>query len=122
MTVRKRQTLYRGGETAARVGQALRVAIARPPCAETSKLLHPGAKFDLPGPRAARLPQHLQIGLRNRVGVEHRVRLVRGLGSTRISNAAVDHEMADVNPQRGEFASHALRESAKGELAHRERG
>src|SRR3984893_13101720 len=46
-----------------------------------SKLLHPGPQLQFPGPGAARLAEHVPVIQRNRVGVEHRVRLVRGLGT-----------------------------------------
>src|SRR6202011_5536255 len=87
---------------------------------QRSEPLDPRPELYLPGPGAARLSQDVQIGLRNGIGVEHRVGLVRSLGSARIADPAVDHEMRDVNALRREFARHALRQSTKRELAHRE--
>ena len=43
-----------------------------------SKLLHPGPQLQLPAPGATRLLQHVPIALRDRIGIEHRIRLVRG--------------------------------------------
>src|SRR5258708_3681797 len=62
-----------------------------------SELLDPGPELDLRGPGAARLAQHMKIGLGDGVGVEHRVGLVGGLGAPRAADAAVDDEMRDVN-------------------------
>src|SRR3954464_12997408 len=77
-----------------------------------SKLLHPWPQFQLPGPGAARLLQYIPVVQRNRVGIEHRVRPVGGLGANCAADAAVDHEMRDVNALRRQFARHALRQAA----------
>src|SRR5437868_8885286 len=54
-----------------------------------SKLLHPRTQFDLPGPGAARLLQHVPVAQRDRVGIEHRVRPVGGLATRSAADAAV---------------------------------
>src|SRR4029077_1628944 len=65
-----------------------------------SESLDPGAKLDLPGPGAARLLHDMAVAGRDRVGIEHAVGLVRGLGAARIADAAVDHEMRDMDALR----------------------
>src|ERR1700754_255374 len=56
-----------------------------------SKLLHPGPQLQFPGPRAARLAEHVPVIQGNRIGIEHRVRSVSGVGTNRAAGAAVDH-------------------------------
>src|ERR1700722_3990407 len=65
------------------------------------EFLHPGPQFQLPGPGAARLLQHVPVIQGNGVGIEHRIRPVGLLAARRAANAAVDHEMRDVNSLRG---------------------
>src|SRR4051812_5750937 len=72
-----------------------------------SKLLHPWPQLQLPGPGAARLLHYVPVVQRNRIGIEHRVRPVRRLVTNRVADAAVDHEMRDVNALRRQFARHA---------------
>src|SRR6266849_8912959 len=84
------------------------------------KLLHPRPQFQLPGPGAARLLQHVPVTEGNGVGVEHRIRPVLRFGARGASKAAVDDEMRDVNSLRRQFARHALGEPAQREFSHRE--
>src|SRR5438445_1222617 len=84
-----------------------------------SKLLHPWPQLDPPGPGAARLLQHVPVTLRDGVGVKHGMRAIRGFGTHRAADAAVDDKMPDVNALRRQLARHALREPAQRELAHR---
>src|SRR5260370_37112032 len=65
-----------------------------------SKLLHPWPQFQLPGPGAERLLQHVPVAQRNRVGIEHRIRPVGRFGADRAADAAIDHEVRDVNALR----------------------
>src|SRR4051812_41961969 len=66
----------------------------------SSKPLHPRPHFDLPAPGAARLLQQMQIGLGDRVRIEQRVGLRRILRPPRAADAAVDHDMRDMNALR----------------------
>jgi hypothetical protein len=43
------------------------------------------------------------------------------IGPTVAANAAVDHDMADMNTLRRQLTRHALRQSAQRKLAHRKR-
>src|ERR1700756_797930 len=86
-----------------------------------SEPLNPRPKLYLPCPGAAWLSKDVEIGFGNRIGIEQRVRLVRRLSPAGVADPTVDHEMRHVNSLRRQFARHALRQSTKGELAHRER-
>src|ERR1700757_1143041 len=86
-----------------------------------SEPLNPRPELYLPCPGAAWLSKDVEVGLCNRIRVEHRVRLFRGLGPAGVADPPVDHEMRHVNSLRRQFARHALRKSTQGELAHRER-
>src|SRR5580704_11322412 len=85
------------------------------------KLLHPRPQFQFPGPGAARLLQHVPVALRDGVGIEHGSGPVGGLDTRGAADAAVDHEMRDMDALRRQFARHALRQAAQRELAHRKR-
>src|SRR5580704_19411644 len=86
------------------------------------KRLNPRPQLDLPGPGAARLAVQRQIGLGDRVGVEQPVgAALVGAGIRLFGDAAVDHDMADMDVLRLQFAGKALREAAQRELAHRKR-
>src|SRR6476646_8681019 len=85
------------------------------------ELLHPRPQLDFPGPRAAGLMDEMEVGLRDGLGIEHAVRLVGYLHPARAPDAAVDHDMGDVNALGRKLARHALSKSAQRELAHRER-
>src|SRR5439155_9237784 len=87
---------------------AMTIAVTLSPQNIASKLLHPGPQLQLPAPGTARLLQNVPIALRDRIGIEHRIRLVRGLGTRRAADAAVDDEMRDMDAVRREFACHAL--------------
>src|SRR4029078_7795437 len=91
------------------------------PTQQYLKLLDPRPQFQLPGPGAARLLQHVPVARGNGVGVEHRVRPVGGFSARRTADAAVDDEMRDMNALRRQFARHALGQSTQRELAHRKR-
>src|SRR5215469_2979412 len=64
---------------------------------QPSEGLDPGPQLDLQRPGAARLPQHLDISLRDRVGIERAVRTVRRIRPPRAAYAAIDDEMGDVD-------------------------
>src|SRR3954447_11695143 len=87
----------------------------------SSKLLHPGPQLQLPAPGAARLLQHVPVALRDGIGIEHRIRLLRRFRARYAPDAAIDHEMRDMDALRRQFARHALRQPAQCEFAHRER-
>ena len=53
--------------------------------------------LDLQRPRAARLAQHFDIGLGDRVGIERAVRPIRRVRPPGAANAAIDDEMRDVD-------------------------
>src|SRR5262245_10257583 len=59
--------------------------------------LNPRPHLDLPGPCTARLAEQVEIAFGDRIGIEHRIRLVRWFGAAGIANAAVDDDVADVN-------------------------
>src|SRR4051812_20970210 len=65
-----------------------------------SKSLHPRPQFDLPAPRATRLLQQVQIGLRDRIRIELRIGLCRILRPPRTADAAVYHDMRNVDALR----------------------
>ena len=58
---------------------------------------------------AAVLPENVEVCTGDRIGIEYRVGAVARFGSVRASEAAVDHEMRDVDPLRLQLARHALR-------------
>src|SRR4051794_37439338 len=65
-----------------------------------SEALDPGTQLDFPSPRAARLAQNVDVGLRNGIRIEHGVRL-RGVRRTRgAPDHAVDDEVGDMNALR----------------------
>src|ERR1700756_4741052 len=78
-----------------------------------SEPLNPRPKLYLPCPGAAWLSKDVEVGLCNRIGIEHRVRLVRRPAPAGFSDPAVDHEMRHVNSRRRQFPRHALRKSTK---------
>src|SRR3546814_3430855 len=83
------------------------------------ELLLPGAQLDLPAPGRAMLARHLVVGFGDGVGVEQRIAtIVRPRGGT---NAAVDHEVGDMQALRLKFAGQRLGQTAQAELAHGER-
>src|SRR5215472_6611313 len=55
----------------------------------------PGPQLDLQGPGAARLTQDLDIGLRDRVGIEGAVRALCRIGAPRAAHTAISDEMGD---------------------------
>src|SRR5262249_56451218 len=83
--------------------------------------LHPGPDFHLPRPRAARLVDEVEISRCDGVGIEQACRLIRWLLAARALDAAVDDHMRDMDALGMQFARHALREPAHGDLAHRKR-
>src|ERR1700681_4526705 len=93
-----------------------------PVCLLLSELLDPRPQFQFPGPGATRLLQHVPVAQRNGVGIEHRIRPLGRLGARRAADAAIDHEMRDVNALRRQLARHALGQAAQCELTHREGG
>src|SRR5258708_21849909 len=76
--------------------------------------LEPGAQLDLPGPGAAPLVVDVEIGLGDRIGLEHAVRAARA--GTHIAtwplDPPIDHEMRDMDVLRRQFARHALGEAS----------
>src|SRR5665213_1568811 len=86
--------------------------------ARSSEILDPGPQFDFPGPGAARLAMQIQIGVGDRVRVEESVGAAFvGARIAILGDAAVDHDVADMDVQRLQFAREALREPAQRELA-----
>src|SRR5262249_18336530 len=85
-----------------------------------SELLHPRPQLDLPRPGAAGLMDEVHVAAGDGVGIEQAVWIVRGLGAARALDAAVDHDVSDVDALRRELARHALGETAQRELAHGE--
>src|SRR5712691_6156124 len=87
------------------------------------EILHPGPELDLPGPGAAVLAVDVEIGLRDRLRLEHAVGAapVGARIAARSLDAAIDDEMRDMDVLRRQLARHALGEAAQTELAHRER-
>src|ERR1700733_9142795 len=84
--------------------------------------LDPRSELDLPGPGAARLAVELEIGLGDRVGGEQPVRpALVGARIGILGDAAVDHNVADMDVFRLQLAGEALRQAAQRKLAHRER-
>ena len=86
-----------------------------------SEPLDPRPELELPCPGAARLPKDMQIVQRDRVGIEHRLRLVGRFRAPRIADRTVDDEVGDMDALGGELTRHALRQPAQRKLAHRER-
>src|SRR6516164_773042 len=84
------------------------------------EFLYPGTQLNLLRPRAARLLQDVQVGLRDGVGVEQGVRRVTGQRAACAADATVDDEMGNVDTLRRELARHALCQPAQRELAHGE--
>src|SRR5690348_8156829 len=77
-----------------------------------SENLDPGAQLDLPGPGAAVLAVQLQIGLGDRIGIEHPVgAALIGARVARAADAAVDDDMPDMDVERLQFAREALCEA-----------
>src|SRR5215813_5477980 len=81
----------------------------------------PRPHFHFPRPSATRLAQHVPIVGGDRIRSEHRVWFVCRLGPPCAANAAVDHEMRDVDALRRQFAGQALCKAAQCKLAHRKR-
>src|SRR5262249_60564659 len=81
----------------------------------------PRPQCHFPRPSATRLAQHVPIVGGDRIRSEHGVWFVWRLGPPCAANAAVDHEMRDVDALRRQFAGHALCKTAQRELAHRKR-
>jgi hypothetical protein len=67
------------------------------------------------------LLQEVEVACRDGVGVEQGIGAVGGLRASRAADAAIDHHMGDMDALGAEFAGHALRQPAQGELAHGER-
>src|SRR5882762_10920841 len=91
------------------------------PFLSRSKPLHPGPHLNLERPRAAVLPQDIDVGLRDSVWIKHAVGLVAVLRALCRSYTAVDDEMGNVNAFGSQFPRSALCESAEGEFTHRKR-
>ena len=86
-----------------------------------SESLDPGPNFDLKGPGAARLAQHLEIGVGDGIGIERAVRPIRWIGPPRAAHPTIDNEMGDMDALGPQLARRALRQATQGKLAHRER-
>src|SRR5580704_12832925 len=65
--------------------------------------------------------QDMQVGCGNRVWIKHARLLAGRLRPALALDTTVDHDMRDMNALRAELARHALRQTAQGKLAHRER-
>src|SRR5438445_11023370 len=83
-----------------------------------SEALDPRAQLDFPGPSATRLPEDVQVGLSDRIRIEHRI--VR-VDTTPRPYRSIEHELRDVDTFRRELARHALGQAAQRELPHRKR-
>src|SRR4051812_45846596 len=81
-------------------GPALTGASRNDRVAATSEILHPRPQLHLPAPGAARLLQHAPIARGDGVGVEHRIRFVRRVLTRGAPDAAIDHEMRDMDALR----------------------
>src|SRR5579863_4708846 len=86
-----------------------------------SKPLDPRAHLYFPRPGATVLLQQAEVSLSDGVRVERTVRPVGRIGSPRAANAAVDHDVGNMDALRRKLARQALRQATQGELAHRER-
>src|SRR5690242_11147006 len=86
------------------------------------------AQIDLVAPGRRMLPVDLPVGLGDRVDIEQAVRaLLRApLRETAVDplavDAAVDHDMRDMQALRPELARHGLRDGAQARLGGREGG
>src|SRR5258706_10362437 len=98
-----------------------RPAVTGAPFLSRSKPLYPGPHFNLERPRAAVLPQDIDVGLRDGIRVQHAVGLIAVLRALRRSYAAVDDEMRDVNALGSQFPRRALRKTTESEFTHRKR-
>jgi hypothetical protein len=56
-----------------------------------------------------RLPQDIEIGLGDLIGIERAVRPIR---PPRASHPAIDHKMGDMDPFRPELSRRTLRQTA----------
>src|SRR5215472_5791885 len=79
----------------------------------------PRSHFDFPGPSAAWLAQHVPITGGDCIRIEHGVWFICWFNAPRAANAAVDHEMRDVDALGRQFSGHALCKTAQRELTHR---
>src|SRR5436309_12150584 len=95
--------------------RAARARARRSPCG--SELLHPRPEVDFKSPRRAMLAIDVHVGLCNGIRIQHAV-LATGCraGIACLADAAVDHEMCDVDVLWAELAREALREPAQREL------
>lgn len=84
------------------------------------EFLDPWPDFELRAPSRTRLLQDMPVICGDGIGIEHRVRLVGGLCTDRTADAAIDHEMRDMDSLRREFAGERLCEAAQREFAHGE--
>src|SRR5712692_6997839 len=101
------------------VCKKLRLILRHREQTSVSEGLDPRPKLDLQRPGAARLAQHLEIGLGDPVGIERAVRAVRRIRAPRTAHPAVDYEMGNVNAFWSELARCALRQTTQGKFAHR---
>src|SRR5229473_148977 len=90
--------------------------------APSLELLHPRPDLDFPAPGAAVLLERRPIGLGDGVGIEQAVGVVVRHRPRRTPDAAIDHEMRDMDALGRELARHRLRQPAQRELAHGEGG
>src|SRR5260370_37258671 len=79
--------------------------------AVSSEFLGPGPKIEFLGPGAFGLAMHLPIGLR-----DGSWRQACPLGA--LADAAVDHDMGDMDALWPQLARHALGQRSQAELAH----
>ena len=85
-----------------------------------SEFFDPWPEFHLPCPGAAGLAKDMQIVGGDGIRIEHRIRIFRWFGPSRIPDCAIDDEVGDMNADWSQFTGHALRKAPQGELAHGE--
>ncbi len=66
------------------------------------------------------LPVQVEIGLRNRIGIETAIRTARR--PRWLAYAAIDHHLGDVDILRLKLPRHTLHQTAQPELPHGKRG
>src|SRR5689334_5363907 len=90
---------------------------------DVSVFFDPGPELDLGRPSAAMLAMDGEIAGRDRVRFQECVRAaILAARIAGLADAAIDHEMRDMDVLRCELARHALRQAAQPEFPHREGG
>src|SRR6266852_177743 len=99
-----------------------RVRFSRSSLERTLEFLDPRPDLDLPAPRAAVLLERRPVGLGDGVGVEQAVGRVGRHRPRSAPDAAIDHELGNMDALGRKLAGHRLRQPAQSELAHGEAG